>query len=372
MKVVWNLFLVASLMGAAGVAGYFLGHRGPATETSDDSGQTIEPVPSVRTAPIQESHIERKVVAFGAVTAQTSDVSILSVPFESHVTKILVIPGQRLDSETPVIEIEPSPDTQLQMLQAKLVEQAAAADIQQTRQRFNARLATNQELLQSEQNLQIARVKLDAMQKQGAGGAQQLKASGLVSKVDVQPGQVVAAGSPLVEVAAGGRIQVRLGIEPSDAAAVHIHDHVVVIPTNSESSIQGTVEMISQRINPETRLIDLFVSLPSNVVMPLDASVRGELTLAGADGLVVPHSAVLPDDGGYSLFTVEGGKATEHKVTLGVQNDQSVQISGDGLAAGQSVVVLGNLELEDGMTINIETASAEPAATQPTTQEAAQ
>ncbi len=379
MKVVWNLLIVACLIAAAAIAGYFIGHRSPATDASDDSDQQeVQPVPTVRTAPIEQGHIERKITAYGIVTAQNSDIAVLSLPFESRVKNVLVIPGQRLDSESPVIEIEPSPDTQLQMLQARYAVQAATRDMQQTRQRYSSHLATNQDLLQAEQNLQVARIKLDSLDKQGAGGTQQLKSSGLVSKVDVQQGQVVPAGSPLVEIAGGAHIQVRLGIEPADALAIHLQDPVRLFQSNSEPSVDGKVQMISQRINPETRLIDLFVSLPPGSNMPLDSNIRGELTLAAADGLVVPRSAVLPDDDddGYSLFTVDGGKATEHKVTLGVRNDQSVQITGDALAAGQSVVVLGNLELEDGMSVKSEAAPAieQSPSTQasPATPEAAQ
>ncbi|MGD0464668.1 MAG: HlyD family efflux transporter periplasmic adaptor subunit [Tepidisphaeraceae bacterium] len=372
MKVVWNLLVVACLMAAAGFAGYLLGHRAPAPEAPEESDQSIQPVPAVRTAPIQQTRIERKITAYGVVTAQTSDVAILSLPFESRVRKVLVIPGERLDSAAPVIELEPSPDTQVQLLQARLAHQAADKDFSLTRQRFDAHLATNQDLLVSAQNLEMARLKLDSLEKQGAGSIVQLKSSGLVSKVDVQQGQIIPAGSPLVEMSLGGRVQVRLGIDPAEAAAVHLQDRVLVSQTNSQSSVEGKVQMVSQRINPDARLIDVFVSLPPDAAMPLDASVRGELTIAAADALVVPRSAVLPDDQGYSLFTVENQKATEHKVTLGVQNDDSVQINGDGLAAGQAVVILGNLELEDGMTVNVETASTEPAATQPTTQGAAQ
>jgi membrane fusion protein (multidrug efflux system) len=366
MKVVWNLFLVVLLMAATGVVGYYIGHRAPPTASEEsDSDDSINPIPTVRTASIQQTHIERKIVAYGVVIARPEDMIVLSLPFESQVKKILVVPGERLDAEAPVIEIAPSPDTQLQMLQAKSAVEAATKDIQQTRQRYNAHLATNSDLLQSEQSLQIARIKLDSLEKQGAGGAQQLKASGLVANVDVRQGQVVPAGSPLLELAMGSKIQVRFGIEPGDAAAVRMGDRVMEQRTDSDAPpLEGKVEMIAQRINPDTRLTDIVVSLPGDAAMPLDASIRGELTIAAADALVVPRSAVLPDDQGYSLFTVDHDKAAEHKVTLGVRNDDSVQISGEGLAAGQAVVILGNLELEDGMTVRTEGAS--------TTMEAAQ
>ena len=369
MKAVWNLFLVLALMAGAGVAGYFIGHRAvsPAAPEQSDSDEAAAPTPTVQTAPIQRGRIERNITAYGVVTAQSGDIAILSAAFESRIKKILVVPGQRLDADTPAIEIEPSPDTQLQMLQAKAAVESATKDLDQTRTRFSSHLATNQDLLQSEQNMRLAQLKLDSLQSEGAGGAMKLKAGGLVARVDVQEGQVAPAGAPLVEVAGSGKLQVRLGLEPADAAGIHAGDRVALQNIGSDGpAVEGKVRMVAQRINPDTRLTDVFVAIPSDAAMPLDAYVRGELTIAGADGLVVPRSAVLPDEEGYSLFTVEQGKAVEHKVTIGLQNDRSAQVSGEGLSAGQMVVVLGNLELEDGMTVK--TQAGEP----PATQEAAQ
>jgi hypothetical protein len=84
----------------------------------------------------------------------------------------------------------------------------------------------------------------------------------------------------------------------------------------------------------------------------------------------------LPDDEGYSLFTVDSGKAAEHKVTIGMKNDESILVTGEGLSAGQSVVIVGNMELEDGMAVK--TSSGDEPTTSPVTtkesvgQEAAQ
>lgn len=365
MKGVWSLLIVLALMAAIGAAGYFVGHRAAtpgATEQPDPDDVT--PTPTVQTAPIQQGRVQRKITAYGVVAAQTGDITVLSVAFESRVKKILVVAGQRLDADSPTIEVEPSPDTQLQMLQAKSAVESATKDLDQTRMRFTSRLATNQDLLQSEQNLKLAELKFGSMQDAGAGGPVNLKAGGLVIKTDVQEGQVVPAGTPLVEVAGSGKLQIRLGLEPGDAADIHVGDRVALQDVGSDGAgAQGKVQMVAQRINPETRLMDVFVTLPPDATMPLDAYVRGELTIAGVDGLVVPRSAVLPDIDGYSLFTVEQGKAVEHKVTIVLQNDRSAQVSGEGLSAGQMAIVLGNMELEDGMAV--QTAAGEPATTQP-------
>jgi RND family efflux transporter MFP subunit len=388
MKSVWNWVIILALIAGAGVVGYFAGHRAGAHATEGEGGgdagdDNVEATPVVQTAVIRSGHVDRKITAFGIVAAPAGDETVLSVAYESRVKKILVTAGQRLDAAAPAIELEPSPDTQLQLLQARAAVQAATLDLKQTQQRFNDHLATNQELLQSQQNLQQAQLKLDSMLKEGAGEVAQIKAAGLVAKIDVQEGQVVPAGSPLIELSAGGRLPARLGVEPSDASALHVGDDVALSLLRDDATpITGKVQMIAQRINPDTRLTDVFVSIPGGSALPLDAYVRGEITLAAPDGLVVPRSAVLPntDDPGFSLFTVDGGKAAQHKVTVIAQNDTDTEISGDGLAAGQSVVVLGNLELEDGMSVKVGGQAEDSPATQadakstapPATQETAQ
>lgn len=373
MKAVWSILIVLALMGGAAAVGYFAGHRAaaPAPETSD-SDDSIEPTPTVQTTPIRQGRVDRKIIAYGVVAARAGDESVLSVAFESRVKKILVAGGQHLDAATPVIELEPSSDTQLQMLQAKSALESANQDLQQTRRRFTDHLATNQDLLQSQQNLRQAELKYDSLQKAGGGGPVQLKAAGLVVHIDVQEGQVVPAGGSLMEITAGGRLQVRLGVEPSDAASLRTGDAVSLELVRADApAVNGTIQMIAQRVNPDTRFTDVFVSLPSNSPLPLDVYIRGTVTLAGADGLIVPRSAVLPDDDGFSLFTVDQGKASERKVSIAAQDDQFMQISGDGVASGQMAVVVGNMELEDGMSVKIAGGRDESAATQPTTQEAA-
>jgi len=80
--------------------------------------------------------------------------------------------------------------------------------------------------------------------------------------------------------------------------------------------------------------------------------VTDEGTLKKKDhALVVPRSAVLPDDDKQVLFTVKDGKAVRHEIKTGLVTDELVEVIGDNLHAGDSVVTLGNYELEDGMEI---------------------
>jgi membrane fusion protein, multidrug efflux system len=372
MQLFWNIFMVVALMAGSCAVGYFLGHRGSATNSQDgDPDDAPQPAPMVQTALIRQGHVDRKIVAYGVVTAQSGDVSVLSVPFESRVKKIDVVPGQRLDAGAAVIDLDPSSDSRLELLEAKSAADSAAQDLQQTKTRYASHLATNQDLLQSQQNLQAATLKLQSLQSEGAGSSKQLKsaAGGLVIRVDAQEGQLIPGGAALVEIATPAALQVRLGVEPQDAPVIHPGDQVSLQELRDGSSaLAGTVHMVSQQVDPDTRMIDVFVTLPSDAALPMGDYLSGELSVAGADTLVVPVSAVLPDDEGYSMFTVEQGKAVQHKVSVAAKNDEAAQITGDGLAAGQLIVVSGNLELADGMSVKTD---SDQAATAPSSNDQA-
>jgi membrane fusion protein, multidrug efflux system len=372
----WLAVLALVIVAAGG--GYWVGHHGSTKSSAGGDEATTQPdedkpVASVKTSPIRQDTMAAKIVAYGPVTAQPSDITVVSVPFESRVGRLVVTPGQEVAAGDVLGDIGPSADTQLQIKQAEAALAAAKKDLAQTQQRFTDHLATNQDLLLAQQNVESAQLKLESFDKNGAAGQQKLKATaaGIVSKVDVQEGQVVPVGGPLVEIAAGNRIVARLGIEPSDAPAIHKGDKVSLfsIADDSSAAIEGTVDLITRRVNPDTRLVDIFVTLPPASGLMLESYVRGELTTASAQGLIVPREAVLPDDEGLTLFTVKDGHAVKHTVTVSLRNEHDVLVTGDGLKAGDSAVVLGNLELEDAMPV--EAAAAEETAapaTEPTSQ----
>ena len=195
-----------------------------------------------------------------------------------------------------------------------------------------------------------------------AGRACNSEAAGIVGKVDVQVGQVVAIGSPLVEVAAHNQIEVKLGVGPQDIAflksgeVVHLHR----ISDGDAPAVDGKIRMIGQRVDPMTRLVDVMVSLPPEAKFILEEFVMGLITKASADALVAPREAVLPDENGYTLFTVKDGKAVKHSIRIGLQNDRDVQVIGDGLQDGEPVVVIGNYELQDGMAVQVQHAETQP------------
>ncbi len=362
----WSVLGIAIVLALG--AGYLVWQRGqPVSEAAATEEATSQPsvadghVASVRTAPITRGTIHQTLTAYGTVIAQPGAVRVISVPFECRVAHVLAASGQPVSAGTALVEVEASPDTQLQWEEAGNAVDAAVKQLQQARQRFDQHLATNQELLQAQQEAASAQLKLKSLTKRGIGSPRRLSAesAGIISKMDVQEGQIVPAGGALVELAADKQIEVKLGIEPEEAGRLKMGQPVslFVAEKGSSAPITGKLRMVTQRVNAETRLVDAFVSLPAHTGLLLDQYVRGQLIIAAQEALIVPRQAVLPnDDGGYTLFTVDQDHALKHAVTLGLQNDKAVAVSGEHVKENQRAVIAGNYELENGMAVTEEAA----------------
>ena len=319
------------------------------------------PIARVQVAKAQRKVISEKAIVYGSVVAQPGKTHSVSVAFETRVRHILVAPGQFVQENDPLTEIEPSPAAQLQMQQAKNASEAAQKELNQTQERFKLKLATNQDLSAAEKTARDAEAQLTSLQRAGAGADNRIRAgqAGVVAKVDVQDGQIVPAGGPLIEIVAENEIEVKLGVEAEDLPAVPPGASISIFPINdpTASQVEGSVRLVTRRIDPTTRLVDVYVSLPEGTKLLLDGYVRGEVQHTEKNALVVPRSAVLPNESrSYDIFTVADGKAVKHTVKVGLQNSDEAQIIGDDLHENDSVVTIGNSELEEGMAVEIQNA----------------
>ncbi len=327
-----------------------------------------KPTATVTTVTLRTGQVSQTITAYGSVTAEPGAIAVLSVSVECRVRHLRVAGGQAVEAGAAVIEVEPSPDARYQLTDARTALDAARAAAGMIRQRLELRLATTGDAQTADAAVTAAKQKLDDLTQRGAGEARRTLtagAAGLVAKVDVQEGQIVPAGGPLVELVPRGQIEVRLGVEPADVGLVHADQPAQLIPTaaaEDDEPIDGAVRLVTRRLSPDSRLVDVFIAPGEADRLLLDGFVRGELTVRTVTGLVVPHEALLPDDDGFSIFTVANGRAVRHAVKVALQDDKRAVVTGDGLREGDAVVVAGNLELDDGVAVTAAAPSTAPAA----------
>lgn len=339
-------------------AGYWFYRESGGSKVKISDPKTRGPVATVRVVRLGRGTISTGISAYGEVVPAPGAIQVVSVPYECQVSHVMVSNAQKISKGERLIKIGLSPDTTLRLEQAENDYKVSKEGLSHVQELFDLKLATNNQLLQAKQKFRQADLSLESLRQRGVKGNRIISSdvTGLVRKVYVQDGAIVPAGNPLLEIVAQDRLEVRLGVEPGDAARLPSGRRVSLSSVNkpARKEVTGRIRKISQAVNPSTRLVDVFVSLPGSGGFLLGEYVVGRIQMASSYGMVVPRSAVLPEKGKHVLYTVRNGQAVRHVVKVGIESGNRVEVSGGGLKPGDIAVVLGNYELKDGMAVKVE------------------
>jgi membrane fusion protein (multidrug efflux system) len=346
---------------AAGIGTAYWVFKTTSSQTQPEkSPETLpnSPVAKVQTVLLAHSPIEETIVAYGTVAAAPGKTQTVSVPFESQVRSVLVTPGQVVDANTPLIEIAPSPESRFGLQEARAQRDMANNSLDLVNQRYKMKLATRQDLVSAQQTSQAAQLKVKKLEEQGIDAPQTLLAHArvLVSQINVGQGQIIAPGVSLLEMIDQNQLSVRLGIENEVIDLLKTGQSVGLyrVSAPEQKPIPATIGLITKQVNPQTRMVDVFVVPQAGDRLLLNEYIEGRIIVKSDQGFVVPISAVLPEEQTYILYTVEKDHAVKHQVRVGIKTAQQVQVYGDDLKEGQPVVVSGNYELENNMAVEME------------------
>lgn len=343
-------FIVAVLAGGSDASA-----PSPATSTAEN--RETGPVASVQTVPIRKQEISEEITAYGTVLSSPNRVRTLSVPFEADIQAIHVREGQPVSRGEDLFEVRPSPNTLLAMKTAKTAYETARSLLQRTRERVSLKLATGQELLQAKQTFREAQLRWKSLRRRGVADRVVIRSQtdGMVSHLFEKVGARISAGGPVMEIIPRDSLEVGLGTELEELPLIRSGQKVSIRAVNrpAQEPIAGTVRTVSKRINPSTRLLDVFVTIPSSSPLLLNEYVKGRIMVKSREGLVVPRSSVLREGNESILFTIKNNRAVKHRVTIGLETGKYVEISAKDLSLGDLVVTLGNYELKDGMSVRM-------------------
>jgi membrane fusion protein, multidrug efflux system len=348
------LFIPIAVLCLGGAFYYYSVHEKGQHPIVRDSAPVV-PVATVRTASIKREAIHEVTMAYGTVVPEPGTVRSVSVPFATRVRQVLVSEGQKVSRGSDLLEIEPSADTRLKVQEALSNYDAAKQNLGKIRERVKLKMGTVEELLAAQQAYQKAEIQLEDLKKRGIAERKIIRAvgSGIVYRVHVEQGTAAPAGTAFLDIVPEDRIVVHLNVEQEDVKRLRPGQDVLISKVNTQApdSAKGQIEMISRAVNPTTRLVNIFVSVKSPKGLLLGEYVRGRIIVVSKDAMVVPRSAVLPEDGHLILYTVYHARARKHMVKTGLENRQLIEIFAKDLKPGDQVVVLGNYELHDGMPV---------------------
>jgi RND family efflux transporter MFP subunit len=313
----------------------------------------------VRTTPLQQGRVVETIAGYGTVAVDPNTTVTLSFPRPGRVSRLSVSAGKVVRQGEPMADFETDPTAVEAFRQATSALHFAREELSRTESMAAQKLATQSQLATALKAVTDAEATVTAQRRQGMDRrSQRLTAPfpGIVTAVSAKSGDTLTAGASILQLSRRGALVVVLGVVPE--AAVRIKPGTTVRLSaifDSGLSLTGKVREVHRLADPQTRLVDVVVTIRDRggERLVLGSRLRGEIALGAVMGWLVPRSAVLRDERGDYLYQVDRGRARLVRVIAGLERGDQVEVRGK-MDPRLRVVVVGNYELADGMAVHEE------------------
>jgi membrane fusion protein (multidrug efflux system) len=178
---------------------------------------------------------------------------------------------------------------------------------------------------------------------------------GIAGLRGVSAGAFVNVGTPIANVEKVDVLKVDFKIPEVHLADVKTGQRIEIsVDAYPDRRFEGEIYAINPAVDVNGRALQLRARLanPDQVLRP---GLFARILVKGStqrDVVLIPESAVLPRGQETFVFVVDGAKAVERRVKLGVRSNAEVEVV-EGLTPPATVVTAGQQKLRDGTAIDI-------------------
>lgn len=318
--------LLASAVLLAGCHG-----KSGGSSDDDSGGGQVQTLVTVQIGQLSRATLHTYVSGYGAVQPSPATASAgaatarVAPPQSGVVLRVHVVEGQHVKQGDPLVDLD---------------DRAAEVAV-----KYAAETAARQRTLYAEHNTSLKALQ-DAEAALGTAKAQlalvHLTAplTGTVTRLNVRPGEAVDGTTVLAEITDLSRLVVSVEIPSGDAGSVEPGDPLEIL---GEKRVRTKVDYVSPAIDPTNGTVTVWAALPADAGLRSGTVVELRITTGThADVLAAPAASVVTnEDGADVIAVVNRDQATQVPVKVGYRDDGLVEVSGNALKAGDSVVTVG-------------------------------
>ena len=276
--------------------------------------------------------------------------------------------GQKVQAGQVLAEIDPkdyrlsAEAAQAQVNAAKTNRDLAQADFNRFKNLKEQNFISGAELDRREAAVLSAQAQLEQAQSQLAvqgnqAGYAKLVAdrAGVVTAVEAEPGQVVAAGAPVIRLAMDGPRDVLFAVPEDKLSGLPVGTPVAVRVWSSQVLLQGKVREIASSADPLTRTFTIKVSLNDGNAPPLGSTVFAipKIRLEADKAVIkLPTTALRQDGHTSAVWVLDPATMTVKSQSVQVLTAEgNLAVIGGGLKPGDKVVSTGVHVLAPGQKV---------------------
>jgi HlyD family secretion protein len=224
------------------------------------------------------------------------------------------------------------------------------------------------DLATAQSKAQQAAGHLAALQAQAGYATIRAPFDGVIGDQFLFQGDFATAGAKMLTIADTSTVIVKAPLSVDASMRVHAGDTATIQPDALPGvTLQGTVSLVGSAADPQSRAVELWITLPNpDGRLRPNSAARVTVNSGGvSNAVVVPTAAVTLDatnaNSGTVMAVDDKSVAHEVKVTTGAHSRDRTQIT-SGLKGGETIVVEGNYGLPDGTKVQNADAPAKPSA----------
>lgn len=223
------------------------------------------------------------------------------------------------------------------------------------------RVGREQELKSAEGQLTSAKGKYEGAQAQLAYSEIRSPIDGVVTDRPLYPGEMAAAGSPLITVMDVSQVVARAHVAQQDAALLKAGNSAIISLPGREGDPGGElparVTLVSPAIDPSSTTVEVWIqgSNPDGRLKPGGTVKVSAVVDKVENALVIPAAAVLTKEDGTTavMIVASDERAHERHVKTGIRQGDRVQVT-DGVQEGERVITVGAYGLADNTKVQVE------------------
>ena len=396
---VWQLLIGAGMFAMAFGAFLLLprqlGHEAsastPPANVEKGASERFHPTPaqwaSLTVEPVAMETFREELVTEGKIAVDEDHATAIYSPYTGRVTKLLVAPGDKVNSGQPLFVLEAADSVQIQndFIAAlsgynKARSQVNLTDTVEQRQHglYDSKATSLREWQQAQADLTAARLDLQSAQTALEANRNRLRIigktdaeidafqhsmaispetkvfaplSGTVVQRKIGPGQYIAAGSgdPVLMIGDLSTVWLAAYVRESDADKVKVGQPVKFTVLAQPGRVyEAQIKYVDASIDPASRrrMVRAEISNTDGLLSPeMFATVK---IVVGEDASTpaVPIGAVIYEGEAAHVWAVNDDRSVELRpVSLGLSNDRLIQVLA-GLRPGEKIITKGSLFID--------------------------
>lgn len=306
----------------------------------------------VKAGTVRTGTITEEVSAVGTLLANES--VMIRPERDGRIAQIHFAEGQLVKKGTKLVSLDAS-ETEAQLA-------AARAEATLNRNRLKRAEELKDKNFISAEALDVARENLNqsvARQEEVKSRLEKMTIlapfEGVAGLRQVSPGAYVKAGQDIARLEGIGTLKLDFRVPELYLGRIRSNQQVQVrVDAFLGETFHGAIYAVEPSVDEQTRTVLLRALVPNPDVRLKPGMFARVLLVLGTreNALIVPEQAIVPRGNDNYVFRIVEGKAALAKVELGARRMGEVEIT-KGLAAGDHIVVDGQLKLKPGVPVKI-------------------